>query len=300
MKSLCGELDGGKIAAPITKYKTGEWKMKRTALCLAIVFLASTAMAQESSKKDDKKLNMAGDWTIKSGTRSGNAIGADRLSDVKISEKTFTLPAGPDDSFVMAYKVDTSKKPNTIDFEIESGPVPEGKAIGIIKMDKGGMTICYDPTGQKRPEKFETDEENGFFLFKLERKESKFDAKKMVGNWALVSGKRAGADVAEERLAAVVKVSEKTFTMPAGPDASFVMKYEIESSKSPVQIDLEIESGPVPEGKAIGIVKMDGDKMVLCYDPTGQTRPEKFETSEDDGFFMFVMKPVKEEKKKDK
>ena len=115
-------------------------------------------------------------------------------------------------------------------------------------------------------------------------------AAKWIGTWVYVSGVRAGEDVAKERLAGEVEIGEKTLTIPAGPDSEFVMAYEIDKSKKPAAIDLEIESGPVNEGTALGIIKMDEGKLVLCYDPTGQNRPEKFESTSENGAFLFVLK----------
>ena len=57
-----------------------------------------------------------------------------------------------------------------IDMKIDSGPAPEGaKAVGIIKIGDGEFTICYDSAGGERPEKFESTEENGCFMFKIEK-----------------------------------------------------------------------------------------------------------------------------------
>jgi len=51
--------------------------------------------------------------------------------------------------------------------------------------------------------------------------------------------------------------------------------------------------GPIPEGKALGIIKMEKGKLFLCYDSMGAERPKKFATSEDDGRFHFEMEKVK-------
>jgi hypothetical protein len=51
----------------------------------------------------------------------------------------------------------------------------------------------------------------------------------------------------------------------------------------------------VPEGKALGIIKWEGDTMQLCYDPMGQTRPTTFESTADNGCFMFTLKRQSEQ-----
>ena len=64
-----------------------------------------------------------------------------------ISKDKFIVPAGPDGEFVMAFTIDDKQHPLAIDLTIESGPVAEGKAIGIIKLENGKLSFCYDPTG---------------------------------------------------------------------------------------------------------------------------------------------------------
>ena len=44
---------------------------------------------------------------------------------------------------------------------------PEGKAVGIIKIEQGKMTLCYDPAGLKRPADFKSTADNGCFTFVL-------------------------------------------------------------------------------------------------------------------------------------
>jgi uncharacterized protein (TIGR03067 family) len=242
---------------------------------------------------------LVGEWSIQSGTRQGNKIESERFPPaVQVSKESFTIPAGPDQSFVIAYKVDAKTNPIAIDFDIKSGPTPdgpsEGHAVGIMKLESGELTLCYDPMGQKRPEKFETTEDNGCFMFVMKKKVTEFDAKKLLGTWNYTSGNKAGEVLPAERMPGDVVVTDKDFTLPAGPSDKFVMSYAIDAKKNPATIDLKIESGPIPPGgTALGLIKLDGDTMTLCYDPTGGKRPEKFEANESNGFFMFELKRAK-------
>lgn len=128
-----------------------------------------------------------------------------------------------------------------------------------------------------------------------EEKKAAFDAAKLVGTWKYVAGTRGGEKVPEERLAGEVVITKETFTLPAGPDAKFVMGYKVDGKASPATIDLEIKDGPVKEGKAQGIISVDGDKIKLCYVNVADNakRPAKFESTADNKAFMFELKKVK-------
>jgi uncharacterized protein (TIGR03067 family) len=121
---------------------------------------------------------------------------------------------------------------------------------------------------------------------------AKLDPGKLVGDWTYVSGVRGGEKVDKERLAGKVTVTKDTFTLPAGPQDKFVMTYRVDAKAVPAKIDLDIKSGPVNEGKAEGIIAVDGDEMKICYVVAGLggKRPEKFESTKENGAFYFVLK----------
>jgi uncharacterized protein (TIGR03067 family) len=140
---------------------------------------APTDPSQDEENEAFDPMKLPGEWLYKSGWKSGEESQAEVLAGVvTITKETFKLPAGPDTFFLMAYTLDAKKNPATIDFEIKEGPVPEGKAVGIIKFEDDELHLCYDPTGQKRPEKFESTEENGAHLFILKRQPKEEDDSK--------------------------------------------------------------------------------------------------------------------------
>jgi uncharacterized protein (TIGR03067 family) len=217
-------------------------------------------------------------------------------SDVAISAKDFTVNA-EGNRFVIAYTLNTKADPVEIDMEITEGPAPpDSKATGIVKVVGGRLSLCYHPTGATRPKTFESTEENGFHLFELEKRP--FDSGRLIGKWTYESGERAGEKVPPENLQGVVTISKDKFVVPAGPDAEFVLPYKLNDGQYPIAIDLTIESGPAPEGKAVGIVKLVDGKLYLCYEPTGAERPDDFTTAADNGRFLFVL--VKQEETDEK
>lgn len=160
-----------------------------------------------------------GKWVITEGKKAGERFPIEEFTPkFEITAKQILMP-GPEgtEGFVMNYTIDKSKSPMQIDMEIESGPAPEGKAIGIIKVDEGKLTLCYDPNGAKRPEAFESSEDNGFFLFESKKAVATFDAAMLKGDWVLVSGMLAGEELGEDHLGGEIKIDANTITIPAVP-----------------------------------------------------------------------------------
>jgi uncharacterized protein (TIGR03067 family) len=122
-----------------------------------------------------------------------------------------------------------------------------------------------------------------------------FDPAKIVGAWTIASGQRAGDKVDKERLPPQITITKDTITVPAGPDQKFLIAYKVDAKANPVAIDMEIKSGPVSEGKALGILVPEGDGFKLCYvvDDGNAKRPAKCESTEKNNAFLFVLKPKK-------
>jgi len=129
-----------------------------------------------------------------------------------------------------------------------------------------------------------------------EKAKGAFDAAKLAGDWKISSGLRNGEKISEMGMKMPIKVTKDDFILGAG-EMKFVMGYKLDTKAKPVAIDLSIKSGPVPEGKAIGIIAMDGNKMKLCYvtdDGSGVKRPTKFESTKDNNAALFELVPAKQ------
>lgn len=116
----------------------------------------------------------------------------------------------------------------------------------------------------------------------------------LVGTWRCVSGMRAGKEVAKERLPRKVPVTKETITLPAGGGNKFVVGYKLNTKATPVTIDMVIKEGPEGVGsKALGIVALKGNQLTLCYHPEGKVRPKAFQSTKENGAFLFVLKRAK-------
>ena len=264
---------------------------------------AMKAQEESKPKTEDKpkveKNPLVGDWKMLSGKKRGEDVLSDRMpSEISVTEEVFTLPSPEGgDPFVMSYVVDDSTKPASIDFNIESGPIPQGEALGIFKLVDDKLTLIYDPTAQNRPESFESTEENGYLMFEMKKQPKNVAvSRKLIGKWMFKSGTRAGSDVAKDRLQINIDVTDKTFTIPVGPDDKFVISYEIDVTTTPMKIDMKIDSGPAPEGsKAVGIIQVGDGEFMICYNSEGGERPDKFESTEENGCFIFKLKKLEED-----
>jgi uncharacterized protein (TIGR03067 family) len=125
-------------------------------------------------------------------------------------------------------------------------------------------------------------------------KDKELDPAKLVGTWAYVSGERDGQKVPEDNLKkGTVEITKETITLKSD-EASYVIKYTLDTKKSPCRISLEITKGPMGEGaKAEGIIALNGDELKLCYQPMGGDAPKEFSAKEKSGMHLFVLKRKK-------
>lgn len=125
-----------------------------------------------------------------------------------------------------------------------------------------------------------------------EEKPAKFDAAKLVGDWKYATGEKNGEKANADNLKNKVTFTKDTITLHG--EMKFVMKYELDTTKSPVEIKLEMTESPFGAGaKAIGIIMVDGDDLKMCYDPAGKESPKKFEAKEGSKVHLFVLKRAK-------
>jgi uncharacterized protein (TIGR03067 family) len=133
-----------------------------------------------------------------------------------------------------------------------------------------------------------------------DKKDAKFDAGKLEGKWSITAGTKSGDKADTDKYKDAVEITKEKITLKT-PDGTFVFKYTIDDKTSPVTVNLEIVE---PEGfkgtKAAGIVKLDGDTLMLCYPAMGGDKPKDFDAKKDSGNYSFTMKKAAKEEKKDK
>ncbi|GAB5406938.1 MAG: hypothetical protein Aurels2KO_51690 [Aureliella sp.] len=118
-------------------------------------------------------------------------------------------------------------------------------------------------------------------------------AKALVGKWTYARAVKNGEKRTEEQLSGQsVVITEKTWTLDG--DAKFVMDYTIDSKSSPNKIKFTITESPFGAGMSTGgVIKMDGDMVVVCYSAQGGDAPEEFKSETGSGNHMFYLKKSK-------
>jgi len=126
------------------------------------------------------------------------------------------------------------------------------------------------------------------------QKADKLDPAKLVGTWSFVSGEKNGQKMDQDSLKKdSVVIAKDTLTLK-GEMGDFVMKYTLDTKKTPCQIALEITEGPAGQGaKATGIIALKGDELKICYPAMGGDTPKDFASKEDSGIHYFVLKKKK-------
>jgi uncharacterized protein (TIGR03067 family) len=143
--------------------------MKRY-LCLfgVAALLLVAADDRDEAKKEIERFE--GTWTYVSLEIEGNKAPQDSYKGAKLVIKgdKFTAHQG-EEVLHGTFKVDTSKKPKTIDVTFSDGP-DKGKIMrGIYELDNDTYKVCIAMPGKDRPAKFETKKDSGHVLEVLKR-----------------------------------------------------------------------------------------------------------------------------------
>jgi uncharacterized protein (TIGR03067 family) len=131
-------------------------------------------------------------------------------------------------------------------------------------------------------------------LTAADKDEAKLDPAKLVGIWSYVSGEEDGKKkTADDLKGGTVEITKETISLKSD-EATYVIKYTLDTKKSPVRISMEITKGPQGEGqKAEGIIELKDDQLKICYAPMGGEAPKEFSAKEGSKLHLFVLKKKK-------
>ena len=132
---------------------------------------APAAPAKDAKDTKDDIKSFGGDWSFTSWEMGGQTLPKEALDLAKWSVKgdkyKFGMGEMEEEGTI---KLDTSKKPATIDLAITSGNDSGKDQVGIYKIDGDTITICLARPGlADRPKEFKTNDENGHILVTIKR-----------------------------------------------------------------------------------------------------------------------------------
>jgi uncharacterized protein (TIGR03067 family) len=139
--------------------------------CIILAALASAVLGAtpiDDTKTDQKELQ--GKWIVTSGVIDGNAIPKDQIKGhLTHNGEKYTWSAGGDQKGSGKFKIDSSKKPKTMDCVPADGPL-EGQTVEeIYELNGDTLKICFAFPGNPRPTEFKSEAGSGRWLFTYRR-----------------------------------------------------------------------------------------------------------------------------------
>jgi uncharacterized protein (TIGR03067 family) len=126
---------------------------------LTIALAAGLLLAPDDTDKADKDKLESGTWLAVSIEVEGKTVA--QAAEVRATFKgdEYTQKVGDNVVEQGKFKLDTTKSPKTIDFEILKGP-DEGKhQVGLYELDGDTLKICIVPAGEtERPKELKSRE----------------------------------------------------------------------------------------------------------------------------------------------
>jgi RNA polymerase sigma-70 factor (ECF subfamily) len=121
------------------------------------------------------------------------------------------------------------------------------------------------------------------------KKEAPKDEEKILGTWALVSGEEGGEKAPEEAINKwkLIFAADGKLTSKRGEKGQ-ELTYTLDPAKKPKEFSCTNDKGQT----MLGIYKLDGDTLTVCYDRGGD-RPTEFASEKDTRVVLEVLKREK-------
>jgi uncharacterized protein (TIGR03067 family) len=118
--------------------------------------------------------------------------------------------------------------------------------------------------------------------------------KAIEGVWACVSAENSGQKVPDEKTSQLrLTLTADRFKTQLGEQVLFDSTYTLDATKSPVEIEMIGTEGDLKGKPALGIVKLNGGILTMCYVlPGGGERPKLFESQPGSRATLAVWKKV--------
>jgi len=102
---------------------------------------------------------------------------------------------------------------------------------------------------------------------------------KLEGTWTATSWKRGEGEVGKDKVDTELVLAKDTYEFPKGINR-ISKKGAIKVDAAKGTIDFTPEDGPAKGKTLLGIYKVDGDNLTLCFTGTGGERPKEFKSGD--------------------
>lgn len=118
-------------------------------------------------------------------------------------------------------------------------------------------------------------------------------SKKFIGTWQLTKGVVAGNAFPEAAVKSIrLQLTDGKYTL-TGAESPDEGTWTLHLDQKPLGIDVTGTNGPNKGKTFLAIAELDGDRMKICYDLSGQVRPTTFESKEKTLLFLAEYTRVK-------
>jgi len=139
--------------------------MRRASLSLALLTLAAAHARPEDVDPEPSFVNaLRGKWQQVSRVEDGQPSDADLIRNrtITFEKDKYVLRDGDRVGSELSFVLDRSKRP--MHFDVTFLPNKDRTVKGIIKYEKGVLTVCMSDQGGDRPDKFESKAGDGRIL----------------------------------------------------------------------------------------------------------------------------------------
>lgn len=109
--------------------------------------------------------------------------------------------------------------------------------------------------------------------------EKKDAADKIEGKWVATSYKRGEREVPKDMIKTELTITKGAYEFPTGINR-ISQKGTIALDAAKGTIDFTPADGPAKGKTLLGIYKVDGDKLTICFGASGKERPTEFKTGD--------------------
>jgi uncharacterized protein (TIGR03067 family) len=191
-------------------------------------------------------------------------------------------------------QIDPTAQPAICDATYTKGSLAGKTTLSIYKIDGDTLTVCSAFPGKGRPTEFTAKAGSGLGLVIFRRKTNpgdrvKEELKRLAGTWQTVLWEMDGKK-APERNRPHILVSDAEGNVWVQQDGKVVLagSIRIDPAARPTVRDVTWTKGDNAGKTVLGIYKIDGDTLTLCYALPGKDRPTEFTSKAGSGLGLIV------------